>query len=96
MSYFTNIAVQNVNKGFLYITDFRHGLKRPTIIYGGGWRNVFLGKHFANPIIKKSKTFFTQSQISIKTNKYPPPPLPKNFTKGYHSVVIRSSTTSVT
>jgi hypothetical protein len=35
---------------------------------GGGApkRNVFLGKSFANPTIKKKKTFFTQPQISIK------------------------------
>jgi hypothetical protein len=48
-------------------------------------RNVFLGKNFADPTIKKSKFFFTQPQISIK-NEYPP--LAKNFTKGYHSVII--------
>jgi hypothetical protein len=35
---------------------------------GGGApkRNAFLGKNFADPTIKKSKTFFNQPQISIK------------------------------
>jgi hypothetical protein len=28
MSYFTNIAVQNVNKGFVYITDLTWSLKQ--------------------------------------------------------------------
>jgi hypothetical protein len=28
-------------------------------------RNVFLGKNFADPTIKKSEFFFTQPQISI-------------------------------
>jgi hypothetical protein len=28
MSYFTNIAVQNVNKGFVYITDLTWSLTR--------------------------------------------------------------------
>jgi hypothetical protein len=46
--------------------------------------NVFLGEMFADPTIKKSTTFFSQPQISIK-NIYPP--LAKNVTKEYHSVV---------
>ena len=42
---------------------------RPFMGGGGGVapkRNVFLGKHFADPIIKMSKNHFTHPQISIK------------------------------
>jgi hypothetical protein len=46
--------------------------------------NVFLREMFADPTIKKSTKFFAQPQISIK-NIYPP--LAKNVTKEYHSVV---------
>ena len=50
--------------------------KGAVIIYGGEWvapkRNVFLGKNCADPTIK---------------NKYMYPPLAKNFTTRYHSVV---------
>jgi hypothetical protein len=49
---------------------------------GGGWatkRTLFLGKKFANPTIKKSKSFFAKLEYELK-NKYPP--LAKNFTKG--------------
>jgi hypothetical protein len=56
------------------------------ICWGGGGggggatkRNVFLGKNFANPTIKKSKSFLANLEYEIK-NKYPP--LAKNFTKG--------------
>ena len=51
---------------------------------GGPKENVFLGKNFADPTIKKSKTFLLNFKYNFK-NKYPP--LTKNFTKGYHSVV---------
>ena len=49
---------------------------------GGGVapkRNMFLGKTFANPTIKKSKSFLANLEYELK-NKYPP--LAKNFTKG--------------
>ena len=46
--------------------------------------NVLLREMFADPTIKKSTKFFPQPQISIK-NIYPP--LAKNVTKEYHSVV---------
>jgi hypothetical protein len=60
-----------------------------TVISGGGGgggprRNVFLGKNFPHPTIKKSKNIFTRPQISIK-NKYRL--LAKNVTKWYRSVV---------
>jgi hypothetical protein len=48
-------------------------------------RNVFFGKHFADPTIKKSKLFLPHLKYQFK-NKYPP--MAKNFTKGYHSIVI--------
>ena len=47
-------------------------------------RNVFRGKNFADPTIKKVENLITQPQILI-LKIYPP--LTKNFTKGYHSVV---------
>jgi hypothetical protein len=46
------------------------GRKRPVIIYGGGTamapkRNVFLGKYFTDPTIKKPKFgFSTTSNIN--------------------------------
>jgi hypothetical protein len=48
-----------------------YSIKGAIIIHGGGGgggapkRNVFLGKNFADPTVKKSKKF-TQLQISIK------------------------------
>jgi hypothetical protein len=59
--------------------------QEPVIIYGGGGegvapkRNVFLGKIFADPTIKKSKKFTPNVKYQLK-NKYPS--LAKNFTKG--------------
>jgi hypothetical protein len=52
---------------------------------GGGIpkRNVLLIKTFADPT-GKSKHFLPNFKYQLK-NKYPP--LPKNATKGYHSVV---------
>jgi hypothetical protein len=55
--------------------------KGRVIIYGGGGgsapkRNVFLGKYFADPTIKKFKKICTQPQLK---NKHPP--LAKNCTK---------------
>jgi hypothetical protein len=47
-------------------------------------RNVFLGKNFADPTIKKSKYVLPNHKYQLK-NKYPP--LAKNFTKGYCLVV---------
>jgi hypothetical protein len=67
--------------------------KGAVIIYGWGGggrgavapkRNVFRGKNFANPTIKKSKIWLPNLKYQLK-NEYPP--LAKNFTKGYHSVV---------
>jgi hypothetical protein len=47
-------------------------------------RNVFRGKNFADPNIKKPKLWLPNFKYLLK-NKYPP--LAKNFTKGYHSIV---------
>jgi hypothetical protein len=47
-------------------------------------RNVFRGKNFADPTIKKSRIWLPNLKYELK-NKYPP--LAKYFTKGYRSVV---------
>ena len=56
---------------------------------GGGTEKkcIFLGKKFADPftIIKSQKCILSNLKYQLK-NKYPP--VTKNFTKGYHSVVI--------
>jgi hypothetical protein len=57
-------------------------------------RNGFLGKNFVYPTIKEFQNFFPNLKYQLK-NKYPP--LAKNFTKGYRSVVtLMPFTTSVT
>jgi hypothetical protein len=48
-------------------------------------RNVFRVKKFADPTIKKSKIWLPKLKYQFKNNY---PPLAKNLTKGYHSVVI--------
>jgi hypothetical protein len=61
--------------------------KGPVVIYGGGVvpkRNVFRCKNFADPANKKLKIWLPNLKYQLK-NKYPP--LAKNFTRGYHSVV---------
>jgi hypothetical protein len=52
---------------------------------GAPKRNVFLGKNFADPTIKKVKIFIYPTLKYQLKNKYLP--LAKNVTKGYHSVV---------
>jgi hypothetical protein len=47
-------------------------------------RNVFRGKNFADPTIKKSKIWLPNLKYQLKNNYTP---LAKNVTKGYHSVV---------
>ena len=47
---------------------------------GSPKRNVFPGKNFADPTIKRSKIFF------LPNLKNKDPSLAKKFTKGYHSV----------
>jgi hypothetical protein len=47
-------------------------------------RNVFRGKNVADPTIKKSRIWLPNLKYLLK-NKYPP--LAKNFTNEYHSVV---------
>ena len=69
------------------ILTFIHFGKGPVIIYGEWWHRkekFFLVKSFADPTIKKSKKFSPNLKYQLK-HKYPP--LAKNFTKGYHSVV---------
>jgi hypothetical protein len=51
-------------------------------------RNVFRGENVADPTIKKSKHFIKPNLKYQLKNKYPP--LAKNVTKGYQSVVTQS------
>jgi hypothetical protein len=62
--------------------------------YLGPKRNVFLGKRFANPTIKKSKYFLPSLKYQLK-NKHPP--MAKNF-NGKNTIQLShmSFTTSVT
>jgi hypothetical protein len=64
-----------------------YGNKGPFIIYGGGWHRremFFVAKIFLTQPLKKSKIWLPNLKYQLK-NKYPP--LAKNFTKGWHSVV---------
>jgi hypothetical protein len=47
-------------------------------------RNVFRGKNFADPTIKKTKIWLPNLKYQLKNKD---PPLAKNVTKRYHSVV---------
>jgi hypothetical protein len=61
--------------------------KGPFIIYGGGWHRremFFVAKILLTQPLKKSKIWLSNLKYQLK-NKYPP--LAKNFTKGWHSVV---------
>jgi hypothetical protein len=61
--------------------------KGPFIIYGGGWHRremFFVAKILLTQPLKRSKIWLPNLKYQLK-NKYPP--LAKNFTKGWHSVV---------